>query len=165
MTSSEDALKILKLDREYAFGEQEGFLLGVWRGQPTEASFQERGRYMVDLAARHPGRCGYLEVIETTSKPPSPAARKVAADVLKEIGKSLPYIGMVIEGNELRATLVRAVIAGMTLLVRSDQSMRVDKDLSKSALWVCTKLQQSDTALPPRLVAGIERLRSGMPRG
>jgi hypothetical protein len=162
MTDSNDALRILEVDKSYAFGELHGCLLGVWRGQPDEASFQQRGRYMIDLASRLPGRCGYLEVIEPSSKPPSRAARNVAVQSMKEVGKSLAAVAMVVEGNELRSTLVRAVVTGMLLVFRSDQPMRVDKQLLRSAEWVCGKMESNEPHLPARLVEAIEKLRASI---
>jgi hypothetical protein len=165
MADPDNALRVLKLDPFYAFGEREGCLLGVWRGQPTEASFEERNRFMLDLTARLPGRCGYLEVIEPGSKPPSPAARKVAAACMREVGKSLSCVGIVVEGNELRSALVRAVLAGMQLLIRWDHPVRVDKDVVRSAEWVREKIGAKDAGVAARLAESIEILRARMPRG
>jgi hypothetical protein len=165
MSDPENTWRVLTVDPDYAFGEREGCVLFVWRGQPTEASFEERGRFMQDLAARLPGRCGAIEVIEPTSKAPSPAARNVAARSQREVGAALSGLAIVIEGNELRAIFVRAVLAGMQLLVRKEQPMRVDKDLLRSAEWVCGMMQANDPNLPARLVEGIEMLRARIPRG
>lgn len=162
---AQDTLRILKVDRDYAFGEQSGCLFVIWRGQPTEASYGERARFMLDLAGRRPGRCGVIEVIEPTSKAPSPAARNVIAQSMREVGKNLAGMASVVEGNELRATLVRAVLAGMQLLVRGEQPLRVDKDLLRAAEWLCEMMQANDTALPARLVGGVEKLRAEIPRG
>lgn len=164
MTDPNSAVRILEVDKSYAFGELHGCLLGIWRGQPSEASFQQRGQFMMDLASRLPGRCGYLEVIEAGSKPPAPAARKVAVTNLQRVGKALCCIGMVVEGNELRSTLVRAVLAGMQLLIRSEQPMKVDKQILRSAEWVCGKMQSNNPDLPAQLVAAVETLRTSMPR-
>jgi hypothetical protein len=159
------ALRILLIDRDYAFGEQAGCMLVVWRGQPTEAAYQSRTRFLLDLTARLPGRCGLLDVVEPSSKPPSPPARKVAAACMKEVGKSLSCVGIVVEGNELRSTLARAVIAGMQMLIRSEQPMRVDKDLLRAAEWMSEMVQANDPDLPARLVESIETLRARIPRG
>lgn len=161
----QDTLRILKVDRDYAFGEQDGCLLVIWRGQPTEESYRDRGRLMLDLASRLPGRCGVIEVIEPTSKAPSPAARNVIAQSMREVGKALAGMASVVEGNELRSTLVRAVLAGMQLLVRREQPLRVDKDPLRSAEWLCGMMQANDPDLPARLVQAIEILRTRIPRG
>jgi hypothetical protein len=164
MESATNALRVLTVERDYAFGELEGCMLGVWRGQPTVESFSLRGSFLTDLAARLPGRCGYLEVIEPRAKPPAPPARKVAADIQKKLGKSLACVGMVIEGDELRSTLIRAVIAGMNLLLRTDHPMRLDKDVLRCAEWVSATMGSNDADFPRRLVAALETLRARMPR-
>ena len=161
----QDGLRVLKVDRDYAFGEQDGCLLVIWRGQPTEESYRERAAFMLDLAGRLPGRCGVIEVIEPSSKPPSPAARNVIAQSMRDVGRSLSGMTSVVEGNELRATLVRAVLAGLQLLVRGEQPMRVDKDLRRAAEWLCGMMKASDPALPARLVEAVETLRRNIPRG
>lgn len=160
-----ETLRVLQLDKDYAFGEQEGCLIMIWRGRPTEATYAERGRLILDLGSRMRGRCGAIEVIETTSQAPSPAARSVAARSQREVGDALSGLAIVVEGNELRSTLVRAIVAGMQLLVRKDHPMRVDKDLLRSTEWVSGKMQVNDPTFPARLVEAVEILRARIPRG
>jgi hypothetical protein len=162
---SSDSLRVLALHRDYAFGEQDGCLIVVWRGQPTEESYEERGRFMADLVGRLRGRCAVIDVVEPSSKPPSPAARKVVARLMKEVGDAVSGAAIVVEGNELRSALVRAVLAGMQLLIRLDHPIRVDKDPLRAAEWARERMQSKDATLAKRLVESIETLRARIPRG
>ncbi len=152
-------LRILEANAVCAMAEYEHCLLIVWRLQPTRAMFERRHEALLELSARAPGKCGYFEMIQPSSKPPSDELRKNAVDVFRKLGRSLGCIGFVIEGGELRAALVRAILTTMTFLVAQMQPSKVFKHLRDLGPWARGYLGEVGPEFDPRLLAAFAYLR------
>ncbi|MEO6771683.1 MAG: hypothetical protein ABI467_01510 [Kofleriaceae bacterium] len=152
-------LRIIEIDPVCSLGELDRCLLVVWRQQPTRAMFDLRHRALTDLASRHAGQCAYVELIESTSKPPPDELRKVAVEVFRKLGNAVSCVGFVMEGNELRTALVRAILTGMTFLVPQMQPSKVFKRAAAAAAWVRPQLGGAEPELETRLTAAIDYLR------
>ena len=141
-------LRIIDLGAVCSIAEYERCLLVVWRMQPTRAAFDHRHQLLADLAVRYPGNCAYVEVIESTSPPPTNELRKVAVDVFRKLGKDLGCVGFVLDGTELRTTMVRAILTTMTFFVSHMQPSKVFKRLSDVPAFLRTHI--GDPGFDPR---------------
>jgi len=138
-------------------------LIVVWRGNVTEEALRKIGERISLLAAQRPGHCTYLNVIERNSPPPTPPLRKIAMADIARPGKALTCIGAVIEGNEFRAALVRAIMTGMTLLRPAGQPAKFFKTVQEMSRWVQGQLP--DVAnLDGQIVLAVEFLRAQLPK-
>ena len=161
MTSKAD-VSIIEANNVIVLGETEQCLLVVWRRQPTKETFQRRNAAVVDLAARFPSRCAYLELIEPTSTPPPSNLRQVSVEAFPKLGSTLSCIGIVIEGNQIRTTLVRAILTGMTFLIPQFQPYKVFKRRADLAEWTGPRIG-SAPGFADRLHAAFEILRAAEP--
>src|ERR1700733_15244187 len=129
-------LVVLAAREHWAMGEFGPCLAVIWRGAVTEEALHQIGERITALTQRHPGKCGYINVIERDSPAPPAPLRKIAMSDLARAGKSLSCLGAVIEGNEFRAALVRAVMTGMALLRPQGQPTKFFKTVADMSSWV-----------------------------
>jgi hypothetical protein len=154
-----EGLSIIEIDPVCSLGERDRCLFVVWRQQPTRAMFDLRHRALTDLATRHKGECAYVELIESTSKPPPDELRKVAVEIFRKLGRDVSCVGFVMEGNELRTALVRAILTGMTFLVPQMQPSKVFKRLSDAAVWLRPQIGSIEPGFEARFAAAFDYLR------
>ena len=153
-------LRIIEINPVCSIGEQDRCLFVVWRQQPTRKMFDLRHHVLAELALRHKGECGYVELIESTSKPPTDELRKVAVDVFRKLGRDLSCVGFVMEGNELRTALVRTILTGMTFLVPQMQPSKVFKRLTDAAIWIRPQIGTTEPGFEARFAAAFDHLRN-----
>lgn len=160
MIEPPSGLRVIEIDPVCSLGEQDRCLFVVWRQQPTRLMFDLRHRVLAELATRHSGQCGYCELIEPTSKPPTDELRKVAVEVFRRLGRDLSCVGFVMEGNELRTALVRTILTGMTFLVPQMQPSKVFKRLTDAAGWIRPQLGSIEPGFEARFAAAFDHLRT-----
>ena len=162
-TLSQNAeLRVLQVTDGWAMGEVASCLVIVWRTQPTTDAFRFRNERLLELAARVPGQCALVELVETGSKPPTDETRRVAMDVFQRLGKNLSVVGFVIEGSEIRSTLARAVLTGMTFFVKQLQPTKVFKRPVDVASWIAARVHGGNPAIASQLVTAFEQLRGAI---
>ena len=159
MATTVPGLRVVQTTEGWAMGEIAGCLAVVWRQQPTIDAFQFRNTQLLALTQRLPAKCALVEVIESGSKPPSDETRKVAMEVFRKLGGELAGIGFVLEGNELKSTLNRAILTGMMFFVSQLQPTKVFKRSSDLAAWARGRVGSEDPAFEANLVAAFEHLR------
>ena len=155
-------LRVIEVTPKWAMGEFEQCITMIWSGQPDHAAMQRRAEELLDLAKRFPGKCALVEVVESTAKPPNQDTRRVAMEVFRKLGNDLSAIAFVLEGNEMRTALIRAVITGMLFFVKQPQPSRVFKRLDELLEWLRPRLQPSRTGFDADLAAAFEHLRALM---
>lgn len=159
MADGGSGVRIIQAAEGWAIGEIANCLAIVWRHQPTVDVFRFRNTQLQELAKRAPAKCALVEVIEPTSKPPTDEMRKVAMEVFRQLGGDLGGIGFVLEGNELKSTLNRAILTGMMFFVKQLQPTKVFKRSSELATWARARVASEDPAFETKLVAAFEELR------
>jgi len=152
-------VRLIDVTDRWAMGEFARCLVVVWRGETTPDAFRKRNAELQDLSRRHRGKCALVEVVETTSPPPSDDTRRVAMEVFKELGADLAGIGFVIEGNQMKSALNRAILTGMTFFVKRLQPTKVFKHSAELARWVRPRVQDEEPGFEARLEAAIEFVR------
>lgn len=156
----EEHLTIHALYSGWAMAELDACLIVIWRGVVTQAALRRINVEILRLAKLQPGTCAYVNVIEKASPHPAGPERKLAIEGVARPGKSLACMAAVIEGNELRSTVVRAIITGMMLLLPRRQPTKLFKTTNKMAAWVRSQISSVRAS---ELVRAIEILRNKMP--
>jgi hypothetical protein len=151
-------VRILDSSPVYSLAAFERCVITDWRLQPTQREFARRNEALIELTDRFAGVCGYLEMIEPTSKPPPGPLRKFAMDGFRALGAKLSCVGMVVHGTELRVTFVRAVLSGMTFFVPQFQPLRVFKETDAATRWIQASLGEGAN-FQRRLAVAAESLR------
>jgi hypothetical protein len=145
---------------DWAMGEFGPCLIVIWRGTVTVAALHQVNERIVNLAQRRPGHCAYINVIEKNSPLPSAQTRKLAMEGVEKPGRALTCMAAIIEGNELRSTVVRAIITGMAFLLPKSQPTKMFKDTQQMASWLKKQLPEENLE---QIVPMIEVVRSKMP--
>jgi hypothetical protein len=158
-----DGVTIHAAHKGWALGELGPCLIVVWRGNVTEEALLFINERIWDLTQRRPSNCAFVTVIERGSPPPNGPMRKLAMAGLTRPGEALRCKVAVIEGNELRATLVRAILTGMALLRTQAQPTKFFKDTQEMARWVASHLNDSGN-LHQEIVRAAEVVRNQMPK-
>ena len=153
-----DGLRVIEVTERWAMGQFERCVAIVWSGQPDVYALTRRGEELVELTKEFPGNCALVEVVESTAKPPSQEARRVAMEVFRKLGSDLSAIGFVLEGNEMRAAMIRAVITGMLFFVKQPQPSKVFKQLEPMIEWLIPRIKAAED-FGPRLTAALDHLR------
>src|SRR5262245_1952474 len=160
---SVDGVVIYAAESHWALGEVGPLLIVVWRGKVTEPAMLLVNERIWDITQRRPGNCAFVTIVERTSPPPTAPLRKLAVTGFSRPGKALTCKIAVVEGNELKAALSRAVLTGMALLRPQDQPTKFAKDTEEASLWV--KAQLGDTGdLDKEIVRAVEVVRNQMPK-
>lgn len=162
MAAEAERTRILETTPTYVLAEFGRCLITDWRLQPNKLEFDRRNEALMDLASRFPGACGYLEMIESTSKPPSSSVRKGGMEAFRTLGPNLSCMAVVIHGAEFRVTLVRAVLTGLTFLVPQIQPLRIFKQTQPAADWMQGLIAESP-GFERRFAAAAELLRPQQP--
>lgn len=155
-------LRLIDVTDGWAMGElvEQHCIVAVWRGQPTSAALELRGGELIKLAERHPKHCALIEVVESTSKPPSDETRKRAMEAFRNLADNLSCIAFTVEGTEMRSALTRAIITGMLFFVKQPQPTKVFRDIGEMLAWVRARIGTDRPAFENELKAAIEHLRS-----
>jgi hypothetical protein len=89
----------------------------VWRSTVTRERFQAQRMGLERTVRSNPEGCGFLCVIEPTSPVPSLDLQRASGTMIAIHRPRIRYIACVIEGNTLRASIVRGVLHRMRALV------------------------------------------------
>jgi hypothetical protein len=158
MSTAPEGLRIIHSSDVCAMGEFERCVICIWHLQPTQDTFDLRNRELQQVAARYPGRCGYVDVIEPASKAPPDPLRKLAVQVFRELGKELACIAFLVDGSELRSALTRSVLTTLTFLLPQVQPSKVFKTAFDVAVWMRPRVGH-EQEFDARFVTALDFLR------
>ena len=138
-------------------------IIAIWRGIATEEMYRRINDELLQLTTRYPQHCAYMQIIETSAKPPTAAHRKIAMDGVKAVGDKLGCVLVVVEGSEIRSTLVRAVLTGMTLLIPRMQKTKISGRVDDGLAWLKKALGLKDENFEADLIAKVKEIRAQIP--
>lgn len=91
--------------------------LVVWQRAVVRETFIRQRAALEEISLRHPGRAGFVTVIDNDTPPPEDAFRKASIEMIAELAPRLACVACVIEGSGFRAAATRSVLAGMSMLL------------------------------------------------
>jgi hypothetical protein len=130
-----------------AFGSCGNLFISVWRGANTAENLRLQGRHLTDFVRRRVGNSGFLCVIEESSPVPNQDMRELHTEVLRKLGSDLGCIGCVIEGGSMRASVVRSVLVGISILQRTQQATSYFANATAAHEWMQRRLSTATTAV------------------
>jgi hypothetical protein len=89
----------------------------VWRSEVTWERFSAQRRGLDHVARANPAGAGFVCVIESTSPVPSLELQWASANMIAINRARLGYVACVIEGDDLRTSIVRGVLKSIRALV------------------------------------------------
>ena len=104
-------------------------------------------------------------MVEVVAPPPSSDAREGFLKLIKLSGECLKCVAVVAEGEGFAVSMVRTVVAGMTILVRPAVPMKVFSTVSDAATWIASQRKSTDrvSLSADEITAAAERVRGSMP--
>ena len=163
-SASDAGIELLVKDKDWAMAEFGPCLIVIWRGTVTQVAMDQVNEQILNITQRRPGNCAYINVIERESPTPPAPLRKSAMVGIARGGKALSCLGVVIEGHELRSTVVRAILTGMALIRAQTQPTKFFKNTQEMSTWVKKQIPTAlDNVGDADIVRAIEVVRAQMP--
>jgi hypothetical protein len=160
MTISTDSagLRVLSCQDELAVGEIDTVLIVIWRGAVTLPRFTRQQLALEDLVARHPGRAGFLCIIEPDVQAPDEYLRRKSAEMIDAFGPRLRGVLCVIEATGFLGSVTRSVLSGMALLLTSGSPARkFSESVEAGGVWL---VRHCPDTTPGRLSRAVAALRA-----
>jgi hypothetical protein len=135
-------LRVFYRDRDIVVAEADALCVVVWRGAVTKYPFEKQRAGLAAVVEKHPGKAGFLIVIEPSCKPPDDDLRHESTAMLESHGNRLTCVGVVVEGEGFRAAITRGVLSGMVLLMRNRKSpISFFSNVRSTAKWMSTHVE------------------------
>ena len=131
-------------------------LVMVWHGQPAEAMLK-RLEALVRGPLEQQDSVLTLTVIEQSAAPPSADIRKAIARLMDSKANRIRASALVFEGNGFRASTVRSVATGLSLLARRPYPHRTFATVKEAAMWL--SLEDHCALEPDDIAAVVQRTR------
>jgi hypothetical protein len=129
----------------------------IWRGAVTRERFNTQRTALAAVVGRHPGKAGFLCVIEPTAVAPDDELRRASAAMIASHRGQLLCLATVIEANGFKAAVVRSVAAGIALIASNHEvPLQYFPNVDPAAAWMSKHVAIN----PPELVASVESIRS-----
>lgn len=144
-----DGLETVHVDDKHAVGVWRNDVLVIWRGE-TEARAVERLRGVLNRVAMQQGmKLGILQyVLPDAPIPTSKEVREQLALMLQEARRTVACSAMVAPGTGFRIAAGRAMVTGLTMLVRPGFPHVVFSTLEEAAEWQSRLLPRSTVLVP-----------------
>jgi hypothetical protein len=146
-----------------ALGEIGPLSVALWRGGVARDSFNRQSAALRSVVESHPGRAGFLCIVEPGSTPPDEELRRDSAHMITAHGDRLALVAAVIEGSGFQAGLARSVLISIAMFVPEIRTkVSFFSGVAAAARWACTRIALPDADV---IVADVEALRAYLPRG
>ena len=159
--TSHPDVSVLNADKDWAMGTLGALLIVVCRGTLTEAAVNQINTRLLELTQGRPAACGYICVIEKSSPPPKGPVRRLAIDGVSRLGKNLACTAAVVEGNDFRSTLVRAILTGNAMVRPPAQPSKYFKNTHEMSVWIEQRVAKASA---DDIVHAVEMIRQRMPK-
>jgi len=153
-------VRVLHSTETVAVAESGSICIVIWRGAVTKEPFEWQRAALAEIVKLHPGRAGFMCVIESTAKPPQDELRRASSQMVLGHGERLKCVACVIEGEGFSTAVHRGVLAGMVLLLRNLKSaVSVFAKVDDAARWMG---QFNARPHGEELASIVEQVRSGL---
>lgn len=129
-----DELTVLASDGAHAIAVAGRVVAAVWRQQVTTAHVRSVVSASQGVTQRFPGEAVLALLMEAKIPAPGDDVRKAMTEWIRA-GKGLRCTVIVAEGSGFQQSLVRSVIAGLTLVVRPSAPLKVVSTVGEGAVW------------------------------
>lgn len=147
---------------EVAAGIVENVAVIVWRGV-VDSDAQRSVEAVIERTVRHhPENVSVIIVVEPTSPPPSAELRTAGNEMLSRMARDIRSVAGVIEGDGLRASLVRSVMTGIAIVAARQEPipMKFFGSTAGASMWTTGNVKTTLTS--ERLTEGIEAIRDAI---
>ena len=128
------------IEDDFAVGDFDSVLFCIWRNETSQRGIETARRAIDGLATRYPTGIGMIVIVEKDAVLPGPDERAELSALLKHSGHVAVASALVFEGEGLRATAVRSLVTGLSMLARQPYPHRVFSDVEAAARWIAPVL-------------------------
>lgn len=129
-------LRIVAEDGAGVVGRARHIVASAWLG-PVATPMVERARAALrEVAAEHPGKAAYVNIIGPHVPAPPAEARAAFAAMIKESGRRICCAVIISEADGFQGAIVRSVTAGILLLARPAFPMSVCSGIADAERWM-----------------------------
>lgn len=143
------AVETLWKTKDCALGLTHGFFICVWLGDATVEAADQLEQNINTRSAEFPKGVGLVTIVLEHSPPPSSAARNRIGELLGR-AKNVKGSAVCFEGTGLRATVVRTIVTGITLIGRMNFPHKVFAGLEAGAAFVHACMVQGGAPVPEK---------------
>jgi len=130
----------LKADAEMVLATWHNALLCAWTDTPTVGTLRRVDEVSGALSGRYAGGFGSVSIAMPHSPFPDDAARKYAAERMRERDPHVLGAAVILEADGFVASAGRAVLTAMTTLSGRRAKTELFRDGEAAALWLSPKL-------------------------
>lgn len=148
---------------DYAMMSLDNLFVILWRKNTTLEGIAKLVKHLAAEAAKNPKGMGLVTIVPTTAVPPPNEVRGKLASALSE-AVFVKGSAVCFEGTGLRATIVRSVVTGLTLLSPPPFPHKVFGTLESGVEFVNQNLEKAGapTSTTSRVVKDIEAWRQSL---
>lgn len=144
----------------YAMMTHENFFVVMWHHHTTLEGVEKFSQHLETHSKLHPKGLGLVTIIPTAATPPPTEVRGALAKALTA-AKFVKGSAVCFEGTGLRATIVRSVVTGMTLLSAPPYPHKVFASIPEGVTFVNQQLTIAG-APTSRMVNDVETWRQSV---
>lgn len=132
--------------------------VAIWRVQPADFLFERQASTLATVAARQPGKFGFLCIVEEKTPAPDQKIRQASVSMLAAFETRLACVACVIPDRGFTSAITRSVLSGMSLLFGPRAfPIKIADEVESAVLWMGGHVQMH---YPKLLTATIEDLRN-----
>ena len=153
-------MRALEETPDYAMASFENIFVTIWRQRTSLLALEQLAKHLLALAALQPAGLGIVIIVPANSPPPPNEVRARLAAAISA-APQVKASAVCFEGSGLRATIVRSVVAGLTILSRPSYPHRVFGTLEEGVGFINTQLNlvSAPTRQTSRIVGEIRAWR------
>jgi hypothetical protein len=151
---------IMRVTANDALGCLEDVFVTIWRAQTTVEGVRAVEAECETFRSRRAEGIGMLTIVEAHTPMPDAPARQALAALLQNGGAFIKASAVVFDGNSFRASAVRSVATGLTLLAKQPFPHKFFVDPGEALRFLDTSLPAGvGRADPARRLAALDELR------
>lgn len=126
---------MLRSEASHGIAFSQRTLVVHWQTETTGEAVRELANLVSSLASEF-GSLGLLQVIGDRATPPDAATRAALAEMLKENEARLVASAVVFEGTGFRASVIRSIVIGISMLSRPKCPHTVFASVPEGVAWL-----------------------------
>jgi hypothetical protein len=142
---TEAEVHILRTEASHSVAFTGRTLVVLWHTETSDRAVRELSALLAGQAAET-GSVSLLQVIGERATPPDGIARTALATMLKDHEARIVASAVVFEGTGFRASVIRSVVVGISMLSRPKCPHTVFASVSEGVTWLSGHLGGSDGA-------------------
>jgi hypothetical protein len=153
--------RFLSTDPNHRSGTWGSMFFVVWIGEVEVRIAQAIQARVRAFANTQPGgRAVLFTIVESSAPLPSSEGRTALSNILRFCSDDVLASAVVMEGDGFRASAVRSVATGLSIVARQPFPHRVFANVQSGAEWVCASMPADFGATPAGVRSAVRYLRT-----